>query len=70
MPTQAPVFVPFYDIFVTLKFLFSKNIDNVIACDLQFGLPSKSKTLATPMYLVNFFFFLNFNRIWLKNNDS
>ena len=62
MPTQAPIFAPFYD---TLHFAISlshknfvilKKFDNAIACDLQFGPPLQSKILATPTYLLNVFF--------------
>ena len=34
---------------------FSKNFDNVIACDLRFGPPLQSKILASPTYPVNVF---------------
>ena len=38
------------------KSFFSKNFDDVIACDLRFSLLSpETKILATPMYLVNVF---------------
>ena len=47
--------LPFYDIFALLEVPFLKIFDDVIACDLWFGLPSQSKILATPMTTSDFF---------------
>ena len=35
--------------------LFSKILDDVIACDLLFGLPSQSNVLDKPEYLIKVF---------------
>ena len=45
MPTQAPASdAPFYGIFLShKKSLFSKMLDDVIACDLRFGFPPPIK---------------------------
>ena len=57
MPTQATTSdSPFYDQSLFHKKLcFSKNFDNVNACNLPFRPLLRSKILATPMYLVNVF---------------
>ena len=54
--TRRRLLILHFTIFWSHKKLhFSKNFDNVIACDLRFGPPLQSKLLATPMQLVNFF---------------
>ena len=41
--------LPFYNIFVSKNVRLSKISDDVIACDLWFGVPSQSKIVTTPM---------------------
>ena len=65
MPTQAPASdPPFYGIFVPQNVPLFEKVDDVIVCDLRFGLSPQSKILATLMHLVNVFLLTSITFDW------